>query len=78
MTNLFGQEFSIWDNIENLKGNHDELAKLFVDGKNPTWSFVGNNRWVVTRDVNGSNGNVTFSVYSRDSFIKSQHYFLGV
>lgn len=76
MTNMFGDEVSIWDNLESLRGNHEELSKLFVDGKNPTWAFVGNEKWVVTRDVHGTTKAVTFAIYTRESFTNSQYFYL--
>lgn len=76
MINIFGQEVSIWDNIENLRGNHMELSKLFPDGMHPSWAFVGDKKWVVTRNVHGTSGKVTFFVYNREDFINSQYSYL--
>ena len=74
--NLFNENISKWDNITNIKGNKEELAKFFIDGDKPEFAFVGNKDWVITRNVNGVNGNVTFSLFSRESFIKSTYYFI--
>lgn len=74
---MFGQEVSIWDNIENLKGNHEELSKLFVDGMAKRYGVVGNNKWFVTRDYNPTRDVVTFSVYPRETFSRALSAYLA-
>lgn len=64
-----------WNIVPKLKGNYDALKYYFPDPNGDSYSFVGNHQYVITRDKH-PNGNITFSVYDRDSFIKSQNYFL--
>lgn len=76
MDNLFGQEVSIWDHIEDFKGNHEVLSTLFIDGMAKKYGVVGDNRHFVTRDYNKVRDVVTFSVYSRESFSNALRMYL--
>jgi len=73
--NLFGEEqneVSIWDNIEDYRGNHEVLSTLFVDGMKKEFGFVSNGKFVVTRNYHAHIDKVTFYVYSRVSFYRSE------
>jgi hypothetical protein len=69
--NLFGdeqKEVSIWDNVEDYKGNHEALATLFADGMKKEYGFVSNNKHVVARTYNPKQDKVVFLVFNRISF----------
>lgn len=77
MNNMFGQEVSVWDHLEDFKGNHEVLSTLFIDGMAKKYGVVGNNKYFVTRDYNKQKDVVTFSVYTRETFSKALSMYLS-
>jgi len=59
----------IWNNIEDYRGNQEVLKLLFKDGNKPTYDYVTNGKYVVTRNIQGRKNKVLFYLYTIQSFI---------
>jgi hypothetical protein len=65
-----------WNIVPNLKGQHDRLKLYFPDQDAPYWAFVGNENWIITRNVDGVSKKVTFQIYERNAFIWATYKYL--
>lgn len=58
-----------WENIENYRGKHDILKEFFIDKDAKSYAMVGNKEYIITRDYHKEKDVVSFSIFTRMSYI---------
>jgi len=66
----------IWANLDQYRRNHQVLAQLFSDS-DKGYALVGKGNKIVERRYHPSADRVDYAVYTKDSFVKSQSYYLS-
>ena len=67
---------AIWANLDQYRRNHQVLAQLFSD-TDKVYALVGKGDKIVERRYHPSADRVDYAIYTKESFVKSQSYYLS-